>query len=131
MCGRSHIYTQGTCSQLCCVNAESERKGTIALLLFKCILVSGPLRRNLRDGFIEQHSANKNGDILLKCLDVVVDTEPRSSSADQSLFAGKMFPRVKTISCGGTVRISTQHASKNSASPMAFDNTMFLRGFSL
>lgn len=51
---------------------------------------------------------------------MVVDSEPRSSSADQALFGGKMFPRVKTISCGGTGRIRTQHASKNSPSPTAF-----------
>ncbi len=68
---------------------------------------------------------SKNADILGKCLDVVVDTGPRSSSGDRSLFGGKMFPRVKTISCGGTNRICTQLASKNSASPIAFPTLRF------
>ncbi len=69
----------------------------------------------------------RNAHILFKCLDVVVDSKPRSSLADQSLFGGKMFPRVKTISCGGTNRIRTQHASKNSACPVAFTTLGFYR----
>lgn len=59
----------------------------------------------------------------------MVDTGPRSSSADQSLFGGKMLPRVKTISCGGTSRIRTQHASKNSTSPVVIATLRFYRLF--
>lgn len=36
-----------------------------------------------------------------------------------------MSPRVRTISCGGTNRICTQHASKNSVSPVAFTTLDF------
>lgn len=54
---------------------------------------------------LELPSQSKKGHILLKRLYVVVDAEPRSSPADQSLFGEKMFLRVKTISCGGTNRI--------------------------
>lgn len=40
-----------------------------------------------------------------------------------------MLPRVKTISCGGTSRIRTQHASKNSTSPVVIATLRFYRLF--
>lgn len=53
----SHIYSPGTCPQLCSVNCEVREEGSIALLLFELILMSDAdtvsQNRNIWDGFIK------------------------------------------------------------------------------
>lgn len=133
ICSAIFIH-KGHVPQLCRVNWRVGEEGNILLLVCEWILMASPgcsfpEKKHLGCVYLELHSANQKADSLLKCLDVVVDNRPTSSLADQSLFGGKMSPWVRTISCGGTNRICTQHASENSVSPVAFTALDFCRRY--